>query len=317
MNEYQHYLIQEFADEYQEGHMTRRQLLRRAVLIMGSVPAGMAALASVGCGGDDDEDAADAANTPETPESTATTAAGTTATTPAAQPTGANDSVRAEDVKFSGPGSDLLGYIARPPGNGPYPGIVIIHENRGLNDHTKDVARRYANEGFIGLAVDLVSRAGGTKPDASANTGVLGSAAIPDLIADMKAYVDYLKDLDGVKQGGVGVTGFCFGGGYTFDTAAEHPDVKAAVPYYGTCRQIDKLATTQAAMFVVYGANDARITGQADAVKASLAKNSRPSQVEIYAGANHAFFNDTGGNYNEAAAKDAWAKTLAWFREHV
>jgi carboxymethylenebutenolidase len=246
VNEYQRDLIQEFADEYQEGHMTRRQLLRRAVLIMGSVPAGMSALAMFGCGGDDDDEAEDAANTPEAPATTA----GASPTAPGAQPTGTNDSVQAEEISFAGPGSQLLGYLAKPPGAGPYPGIVIIHENRGLNEHTKDVARRYANEGFVGLAVDLVSRAGGTKPDASANTGVLGSAAIPDLIADMKAYVDHLKDTDGVKPGGVGVTGFCFGGGYTFDTAVEHPDVKAAVPYYGTCRQIDKLATTQAAMLV-------------------------------------------------------------------
>lgn len=207
--------------------------------------------------------------------------------------------------------------MAKPSGAGPFPGIVIIHENRGLNDHTKDIARRYAAEGFVGLAVDLASRAGGSKPDASANTGVLGSANIADLTADMVAYVDYLKVYDGVKPGGVGVTGFCFGGGYTFDTAVASRDVKAAVPYYGTCRQIDALATIPAAMMVMYGANDTRITGQAEAVKASLAKNPRPSQVEIYPGANHAFFNDTGANYNEAAAKDAWTKTLAWFRQYV
>ena len=315
MNEYQHYLIQEFADEYQEGHMTRRQLLRRAVLIMGSVPAGMSALALFGCGGDDDDEAADAANTPEAPGLQSTRPASPT-TAPSAT-TAAGGAVVTSDITFKGPGSDLLGYLAKPSDAGPFPGIAIIHENRGLNEHTKDIARRYAGEGFVGLAVDLVSRAGGTKPDASANTGVLGSAAIPDLIADMKAYVDYLKALEGVKPGGVGVTGFCFGGGYTFDTAVESPDVKAAVPYYGTCRQQAKLATTQAAMFVVYGGNDARITGEAEAVKAQLAQNPRPSQVEIYAGANHAFFNDTGQNYNETAAKDAWTKTLAWFRQHV
>jgi carboxymethylenebutenolidase len=315
VNEYQSYLIQEFADEYNEGHMTRRQLLRRAVLIMGSVPAGMSALAMFGCGGDDDDEAADAASTPE-PPATSTAATGTTSS-PAPSGTGTNDSLQLSDVKFPGPGSELLAYLAKPPGAGPHPGIVIIHENRGLNDHTKDIARRYAQEGFIGLAVDLVSRAGGTKADASANTGVLGSANIPDLIADMKAYVGYLKTLDGVKPGGVGVTGFCFGGGYTFDTAVESPDVSAAVPYYGTCRQKAKLATTQAALLVMYGALDSRITGEADAVKAELAKNSRPSQVEIYPGANHAFFNDTGANYNEAAAKDAWTKTVAWFRQYL
>jgi len=314
LNEYQHYLIQEFADEYNEKHLSRRQLLRRAVLIMGSVPAGMAALAAVGCGGDDDDEAADAANTPEAPTEPVASA---TSGAPSPAATGTNDTIQNSDVKFPGPGSDLLGYLSRPPGNGPYPGIVIIHENRGLNDHTKDIARRYAQEGFVGLAVDLVSRAGGSKADSSQNSGALGNAAIADLIADMRAYVDYLKVLDGVKRGGVGVTGFCFGGGYTFDTAVESPDVKAAVPYYGTCRQIDKLATTQAAVLVMYGELDNRITTQAEAVKASLAKNPRPSGVEIYAGANHAFFNDTGGNYNETAAKDAWAKTTAWFRQHV
>lgn len=316
MNEYQSYLIQEFADEYQEGHMSRRQLLRRAVLIMGSVPLGLSALAAVGCGDDDDDEAeaTKAANTPEPPLTLTPTAGVSVA---AGSPTVAGGTVQTSDVKFKGPGSDLLGYLARPSGAGPFPGIVIIHENRGLNDHTKDIARRYAAEGFVGLAVDLASRSGGSKPDASANTGILGSANIADLVADMKAYVDYTAGLDYVKQGGVGVTGFCFGGGYCFDTAVESSKVKAAVPYYGTCRQIDKLAATQAAMLVMYGALDTRITGQADAVKASLAKNSRPSEVKIYDGANHAFFNDTGASYNEAAAKDAWARTLAWFKQYV
>ena len=98
--------------------------------------------------------------------------------------TGTNDSIQNIDIKFKGPGSDLLAYLSRPPGAGPFPGIVIIHENRGLNDHTKDIARRYAAEGFVGLAVDVVSRAGGTKPDASANTGVLGSANRRTSVAD-------------------------------------------------------------------------------------------------------------------------------------
>lgn len=315
MNEYQSYLIQEFADEYREGHMSRRQLLRRAVLIMGSVPAGLSALAAIGCGGDDDEDDATvAANTPEPSSQPTATAA---LTVPAGSPTTAGGTVQTSDVKFAGPASDLLGYMGRPSGAGPFTGVVIIHENRGLNEHTKDIARRYAAEGFVGLAVDLVSRAGGSKPDAAANTGILGSAAIADFVADMKAYVDYTAGLEFVKQGGVGVTGFCFGGGYCFDTAVESSKVKAAVPYYGTCRQKDKLATTQAAVLAIYGALDTRITGEAEAVKASLAKNSRPSEVRIYDGANHAFFNDTGGSYNEAAAKDAWAKTLAWFKQYV
>lgn len=317
MNEYQRYLIQEFADEFQDGHMTRRQLLRRAVLIMGSVPGGLAALVALGCGGDDDEtdEATKAANTPEAPIQAATTAPTGAATV--ASPASGGNTAQASDVKFRGPGSDLLGYLAKPAGAGPFPGVVVIHENRGLIEHIRDVTRRYANEGFIALAVDLVSRNGGSKADGSANTGYLGNASIPDLVADMKAYVDYLKALGGVKPGGVGVTGFCFGGGYTWDTVVEAAGVKAAAPYYGTCRQVDKLKTTKVAVLAVYAENDTRITGESNNVRAALSASVSPFDIQVYKGANHAFFNDTGGAYNKDAATDAWAKTLAWFRKYV
>lgn len=313
MNEYQRYLIEEFADEYTEHRMSRRDLLRRAILIMGSVPAGLAALSAVGCGGNDDAKDIAAATRPPDPSPTAPTA--TSPTTAAASPTLASGG--ASDIGFDGLGSRLLGYVARPSKAGTYPGILIIHENRGLNDHTKDVARRYAGEGFIALAVDLVSRAGGSTSDAGANTGALGSAKIDDLVADMKAYATYLQKLDGVKPGGIGVTGFCFGGGYAFESAIASPEVRAAVPYYGICRLIDQLATTGAAVLAIYGALDNRVTSQSERVRSELAKTGRPFDVQVYAGANHAFFNDTGASFNATAAADAWTKTLAWFRQHV
>jgi len=313
MNEYQRYLIEEFADEYNERRMSRRDLLRRAFLIMGSVPAGLAALAAVGCGGDDDPEAiTEATRTPDQP-----TAGVTPAATPLAVATTSSATVTTSDISFSGPGSSLLGYLAKPVAAGAYAGILIIHENRGLNDHTKDVARRYASQGFVALAVDLVSRAGGSKADAAANTGALGSARIQDLVDDMKAYATYLPKLDGVKAGGIGVTGFCFGGGYTFESAIAAPGVKAAVPYYGTCRLIDQLSTTRAAVLAIYGALDSRVTPQAEGVRAELGKTGLPFDVQVYPGANHAFFNDTGAAYNAAAAADAWTRTLAWFRQHL
>lgn len=314
MNEYQRYLLEEFADEHREGHMSRRDLLRRAVLIMGSAPAGLAALAAVGCGGDDDD------------ETTATEIANTAAATPspapspttAASPTRpAGGTVSADGMlTIKGPTSDLVGYLVEQPGT-PRPGIIVIHENRGLVPHIKDVADRYGKEGFTALAVDLVSREGGSKADAGANTGALGRAKPEDLVADLVAYIDHLAARGSVKPGGVGVTGFCFGGGYAFEAAIASAKVKAAVPYYGICRLIDDLPTTKAAVMAMYGGNDARVTGQAEKVKEQLAKTGRPYDVRIYEGANHAFFNDTGGNYNKAAAEDAWTRTLAWFREHV
>lgn len=315
MNEYQRYLIEEFADEYQERRMSRRDLVRRAVLIMGSVPAGMAALAAVGCGDDEDE-FPEGVGTPErTPVPTTPTAETTSRPSPAA--TTAAGGIRTSDVRFAGPGSDLLGYLARPGGDAIFPAVLVIHENRGLNEHTRDIARRYAGEGFIALAVDLVSRKGGSTADTAANTGALGSANPSDLVADMVAYADYLAGVDGVRPGGIGVTGFCFGGGYAFETAIASDKVTAAVPYYGICRLIDELSTTKAAVFAIYGERDTRVTSQADRVREELAKSGRPFEVKVYAGANHAFFNDTGANYNAEAAKDAWAATLAWFREHV
>ena len=315
MNPYQRYLLEEFADEYHERRMSRRDLLRRAVLIMGTAPAAAAALIAVGCGGDDKQPAtgtAQAAPPSSSPTQQPAPSAASAAATTATQAKGVFS-----DITFKGSGSDLLGYLARPASSGTYPGIVIIHENRGLVEHTKDVARRYAGQGFIALAVDLVSRAGGSQADSARNTGALGSAKIEDLIADLKSYIAYLKALDGVKSGSVGVIGFCFGGGYAFEAAIASPDVKAAVPYYGICRLIDDLPKTQAAVLAIYGALDNRVTSQSEKVKEQLAKSGKPFEVKVYDGANHAFFNDTGASYNATAAADAWPKTLDWFRKHV
>ena len=316
MNTYQRYLIEEFADDYRERTMSRRELLKRAALIMGSVPAGLSALAAVGCGGDDDEDADEATQALSSPTTAATRAL--ESPTAAATTPGTSGDAPTSDVRFEGPGSDLLGYLAQPAGAGTYPGILVIHENRGLNEHTRDIARRYAAEGFVALAVDLCSRNGGSTEDTSRNTGFLGSADPDDLAADMVAYAEHLQGLEGVQADGIGVTGFCFGGGYTFETAVASPDVKAAVPYYGTARRVlDRLSETRAAILVIYGGNDTRITSESEDVRAALEDSGQPYGIEIYEGANHAFFNDTGSNYNGAAAEDAWAKTLAWFREHL
>jgi carboxymethylenebutenolidase len=319
MNAYQRYLIEEFVDEYHDRQMSRRDLIRRAVLIMGSVPAAASALTILGCGSGDDDDAATPAPDTQPTQAAPAVSPAIAATALASATTAANPAAgaNAREITFQGPASDLLGYIARPAQAGTYPGVVVIHENRGLLDHFRDVARRYAAEGFVALAVDLVSRAGGTKADAAANTGALGSAKPEDLVADMVAYVDYLKTAEGVKAGGVGVTGFCFGGGYTFEAAIASADVKAAVPYYGICRLIDDLPKTQAAVLAMYGANDNRVTSQAEQVKAQLAKTGKPFDVKVWPSANHAFFNDTGANYNAEAARGAWADTLAWFKQHL
>ena len=323
LNAYQRYLVEEFAEEYLERRMSRRDLLRRAVLVTGSIPAAATALAALGCGpgsktGDEPSVTPSASGGGQTPaasppSTTPTATAATPVSTASTQPAG----VVPADVRFKGPASDLLGYLARPARAGSNPGVLVIHENRGLNDHIRDVARRLAGEGFVALAVDLVSRDGGSQADTAQNTGFLGRANPDDLIADLRAYGAHLAGLEGVRPGGIGVVGFCFGGGYTFEAAIGVPGVGAAVPFYGICRLIDQLPRTTAAVLAIYGERDTRVTAQAEPVRAALTTAGRPFDVRVYPGVNHAFFNDTGANYDAAAAADAWQRTLAWFRTHL
>ena len=225
------------------------------------------------------------------------------------------------DISFKGPASDIKGYLALPEAataGRKSPAVLIIHENRGLTDHFRDVARRYAKEGFVAFAIDLVSRKGGTSAtDAAANTGALGSANPDDLIADMQSAVTFLKAHTAVQSTAIGVTGFCFGGGYAFELGISSKDIKAAVPYYGTVRRFDELGATQAAFLVMYGGTDARVTGQAEQVRARLTAAGKPFEIKVWDGAGHAFFNDTGANYNAATATGAWTQTLAWLKKYL
>jgi carboxymethylenebutenolidase len=317
LNAHQQYLIEEFVEDYREHRMARRDLLRRVLLITGSIPASASLLATLGCGtsgGGDKTPAAGAATNAagaSPPPASAAAVSPTVIATPAAGST--------RDVRFAGPAGELLGYLAVPAGlpGAKFPGIVVIHENRGLVEHTRDVARRFANEGFVALAVDLVSRDGGSKADEALNTGFLGRANPDDLAADLVASVKYVGTLASVRAGGVGVVGYCFGGGYTFEVAIASPDVKAAVPYYGTVRKLDDLGKTNAAILAIYGGDDTRVTAQSEQVRQRLAAAGKTFEIKVYPGANHAFFNDTGPRYNETAAKDAWALTLAWFRKYL
>ena len=199
------------------------------------------------------------------------------------------------------------------------PGIILVHENQGPVEPNMDIARRYAKEGFAALAVDLASREGGTeryRDDTARIPAILGRTPQPDLAADLAAGVAYLKTVDGVRREGFGVTGFCFGGSMTFALATASPDIRAAVPYYGSAR-VDDLPKSQAAFLVIYGETDTRITGQAQAVEQALRGAGRTVEVRIEPGAGHGFFNNVRQGYHPAASRDAWPRTLEWFVRHL
>ncbi len=313
MNPHQRYLIEEFVEDYRDRRLGRRDLLRRVLLITGSIPATASILTALGCGGNDDDD--DAVDTPAA-ASTATASTGTSSPAPGSPTDPAG--VQATDIRFAGPAGELIAHLARPASSGAAPAVVVIHENRGLTEHIKDIARRYAGEGFVALAIDLVSRNGGTQANASNASGLLGAARVDDLIADLRASEKYLNEQSFVRAGAVGVTGFCFGGGYTWELAIASSTIRAAVPYYGQLgRPLTDLSRTNAAILAIYAQNDTRITNQAKPIEAQLVAAGKTHQVQIYPGTDHAFFNDTGSRYNAAAATDAWKLTLEWFRKHL
>ncbi len=302
LDHHQRYLIEEFAEDYLARRLSRRDLLRRALQVSGSIPVTASVLFALGCGSSAPEATPTATPPPPTPTSAA-----------AAVRVPENDpAVSAVAVRFPGPASELIAYLARPRPEGVYAGIVVIHENRGLVDHIKDVARRFAKEGFVALAVDLASRSGGTGAGGSP-TGAGTAANVADLLAN----VAYLKGLPFVRADALGVSGFCFGGGMTWELAAASPDIRAAVPYYGTAQPFEKLSEIGAAILAIYGGNDARITGERPQVEERLRAAGKTYEIKVYEGAAHAFFNDTGASYNAEAAADAWKITLAWFREHL
>ena len=227
--------------------------------------------------------------------------------------------VESTAVKYPGQGVTLEGYLSRPKGAGPFPGILLIHENRGLNEHIRDVARRFAAEGFVVLAVDQLSRKGGTasfaSPDAARDA--IGTLTDDQVVADLDAAYKYLQSHAAVRKDHTAVMGFCWGGQRTFLYATANPNLKAAVVFYGSTPAEEKLANIRCPVLAHYGQTDARITDRAPDTEAAMKKHGKSFEYKIYPGAAHAFFNDTGANYNEAAAKEAWPRTLDFFRKNL
>ena len=329
------YLVSEFVEDYQEGHLTRRDALKRIAGILGSLALAENLLAACAPPATPAAPTAQpevttaptkppATSVPPTSAPTATSAPQATATTASGGTTGVtvppdDPAIEAGPVQFQGQGATILAYLARPKGNGPFPAVLVCHENRGLVEHIKDVARRLGKAGYVGLAVDLLSRQGGTDKiaDAAQVPGLLANAPAQQLVQDFKDGVTYLQGQPFVSKDRIGMVGFCFGGGVTWRCATQIPELKAAVPFYGPNPPLEDVPKINAAVLAMYGALDTRITSGAAAIEAAMQQNNKTFSKIIYPNASHAFHNDTGASYNAEAAKDAWAKTLAWFDKYL
>jgi carboxymethylenebutenolidase len=219
-----------------------------------------------------------------------------------------------EDIKYPGETGEILAHFARPKGDLKLPGVVVIHENRGLNPHTEEVARRIALEGFLAIAPNALSPLGGTPEDVDEARSLMQKLDSQSTIQNFVAAVKYLKTHP-KSTGKVGVTGFCWGGGVTNQIAVNSPDLKAAAPFYGRQPAPEDVPKIKASLLLHYAGLDERINKGIPAFEAALKEASVDYKIFMYEGAEHAFFNDTSSRYHEEAAKLAWKRTIAFFKQ--
>ncbi len=224
-----------------------------------------------------------------------------------------------EMITYESPkgGGKITGQLSRPKdAKGKLPGIVIVHENRGLNPHTADVARRAALEGFVTLAPDALSPLGGYPGTDDEGRTMQSKRDRTEMLEDFIAGFEYLSKST-LSTGKVGVVGFCFGGWIANMMAVRIPDLGAAVPFYGGQAPDEMVPNIQAPLQLHYGGLDTRVNAGWPAYEAALKANNKSYEVYMYEGANHGFLNDTTPRYDQAAAALAWKRTIEFFTKKL
>lgn len=222
----------------------------------------------------------------------------------------------AQMTSFQSGSRQLEGYLARPEGDGPFPGIVIIHEIFGLNENIKDIARRFADQGYVALAVDLFAGRNRAICMFRFMGGLLLNSLNNGSIHDLKAALTFLSTQPGVDDARLGAVGYCLGGSFAIAWACTDDRLKAIAPYYGGNPRPLEAVARLCPVVGSYPDNDFT-TKQGQKLDIEMERYHVPHDIKIYPGAKHSFFNDTLSNYNEAAAKDSWGRVLAFFGEHV
>lgn len=273
-------------DEYTHKPLSRNEFLRRLALMTGGTAAAMAILPML--------------------EVNYVKAAVTS-----------QEDLFTERISYPGINGDMQAYVARPKDEKPYAAVVVIHENRGLNAHIEDVARRAANAGYLAIAPNALSSLGGTPENEDEARTKFQQLKAEDNLQNFIKVFDYLstrKDCNGK----FGCVGFCWGGAMSNNLAVNVPSLKAAVPFYGRQPAAEDVPKIKAALQFHYGGLDERINAGIVACEEALKKNNINFESYIYEGAQHAFHNDTAPTrYNEAAAKLAWQRTIEFFGKYL
>ncbi len=222
-----------------------------------------------------------------------------------------------EKITYPTDGGEMKGYIARPKEQKKYAAVVIIHENRGLNPHIEDVARRAANAGYLALAPDALSLLGGTPANEDEARAMFSKLDNNQNTTNFAKAFPYLKTRSDCN-GKFGCVGFCWGGAMANQLSVHAPDLKAAVSFYGRQTDAADVPKIKSALQLHYGSLDERINAGIPAFEAALKEHKIPYELYMYEGVNHAFHNDTSAaRYNEAAAKLAWQRTLDFWKRHL
>jgi carboxymethylenebutenolidase len=229
-----------------------------------------------------------------------------------------DDRLTAQDITYPGSGGDMKGYLVQPKNaSGKLGAVIVIHENRGLNPHIRDVARRMALEGFVALAPDFLSPQGGTPENEDQARDMFSKLDAATTVANGEATVVYLSKLE-AANGNVGVIGFCWGGGAVNNLAVKSPELKAGVAYYGAQPPASDVPKIKAALLLHYAGLDDRINAGIDAYKKALEENGKKFEIYVYEGVNHAFNNDTSAaRYDKAAADLAWSRTVEFLKQNL
>lgn len=226
--------------------------------------------------------------------------------------------ITAEWITYPSPNGhgEIRAYLVRPTGVEAAPGVVVVHENRGLNPYIQDVARRVAKAGFIALAPDGLTPMGGYPGNDEEGRALQQQVDPEKLMNDFFAAVEFLMAHD-LVSGKVGITGFCYGGGVSNAAAVAYPELGAAVPFYGRQPAAEDVSRIEAPLLLHYGALDERVNAGWPAYQEALDANGKVYEAYIYENANHGFHNDSTPRYDEEMAELAWQRTIAWFKTHL
>jgi carboxymethylenebutenolidase len=304
----QRYIAEEIATDHVDGLLSRREALRRLGLLGVGAAAASALIAACG------ENKTTTTEAPATSTGAVTSKEGTAAGAP---PPGSDTSLPTAPITWSGPQGELQGAWAEAPD--ARGGVLVIHENKGLNDWVRSVAGRFAGVGFSALAIDLLSAQGGTAKfaDPAEATAALGNIENFQFVANLKSGIGELQRRLPDKK--IAVVGFCMGGGLVWQLlAAGTPELAAAVPFYGPAPDTPDFAGSKnAAVLGFYGALDDRVNKTEPVARAALEQAGLVHELVTEPEANHAFFNDTGDRYNATAAADAWRRVQDWFGRYL